>query len=367
MKTFIQKYEQTVSNTFHADFQDNWDTDRFGPEIKENRKLPGFLESWLKRSRWYEKRKSDRIKAVGLDHVQPYLSELEWLHQSLADEESRRWLVLLAAYRALGHRRIRLPTNNPEFWKVRNTALEIPHGQEEIDPQHLGWKIHERSLKKLGYPINVFCLPGAFYHTFVLRQYHCETAEGVIACEKGDIVIDAGGCYGDSALYFAHQVGPQGRVASFEFLPINVSIFRRNMALNPNLAERIRLYESPLYSENNRELFVIGSGPGTRVVPETSDPKAYAVRTTMVDDLLSRGDLPRVNFLKMDIEGAELEALKGSEQTLRKFRPKLAITVYHDFKDFWTIPRYINSLGLNYRFYLRHFTIHAEETVLFAH
>jgi hypothetical protein len=68
----------------------------------------------------------------------------------------------------------------------------------------------------------------------------------------------------------------------------------------------------------------------------------------------------------MDIEGAELEALKGSEGVLRQFKPKLAITVYHDFKDFWTIPQYLDSLGLGYRFYLRHFTIHAEETVLFA-
>jgi hypothetical protein len=51
---------------------------------------------------------------------------------------------------------------------------------------------------------------------------------------------------------------------------------------------------------------------------------------------------------------------------LRQFKPKLAITVYHDFKDFWMIPQFLDELGLNYRFYLRHFTIHAEETVLFA-
>jgi len=46
--------------------------------------------------------------------------------------------------------------------------------------------------------------------------------------------------------------------------------------------------------------------------------------------------------------------------------PKLAITAYHDFNDFWMIPQYLESLGLGYRFYLRHFTIHAEETVLFV-
>ena len=58
--------------------------------------------------------------------------------------------------------------------------------------------------------------------------------------------------------------------------------------------------------------------------------------------------------------------MSPNESVLRQFRPKLAITVYHDFKDFWEIPQFLDRLGLGYRFYLRHFTIHAEETVLFA-
>jgi hypothetical protein len=85
-----------------------------------------------------------------------------------------------------------------------------------------------------------------------------------------------------------------------------------------------------------------------------------------IDQLLDRPDVTRIDFIKMDIEGAELAALHGAEQTLKRFRPKLAITVYHQLADFWEIPQYIESLGLGYRFYLRHFTIHAEETVLFA-
>ena len=68
----------------------------------------------------------------------------------------------------------------------------------------------------------------------------------------------------------------------------------------------------------------------------------------------------------MDIEGSELAALLGAEKTLCKFRPTLAVSVYHNLSDFWTIPRFVESLNLGYKFYLRHFTIHAEETVLFA-
>ena len=68
----------------------------------------------------------------------------------------------------------------------------------------------------------------------------------------------------------------------------------------------------------------------------------------------------------MDIEGAELKALHGAESTLRKFRPKLAISVYHQLVDIVEIPRYLARLGLEYKFYLGHYTIHLEETVLYA-
>ena len=68
----------------------------------------------------------------------------------------------------------------------------------------------------------------------------------------------------------------------------------------------------------------------------------------------------------MDIEGAELPALKGAEMSIRRFKPKLAISVYHKQEDIWKIQHWIEGLDLGYRFYLRHFTIHAEETVLFA-
>ncbi len=74
----------------------------------------------------------------------------------------------------------------------------------------------------------------------------------------------------------------------------------------------------------------------------------------------------RVDFIKMDIEGAEPQALIGAENTLRKYRPRLAICIYHDVRHFAEIPNWINNLGLGYKFYVDHFTIHAEETILFA-
>lgn len=364
---FLQDYITVLTGALGADFSDNFDTDRFGPEKKSSSGVREFLRRALFRKFGFAPvRHAQETLRWGLKYAKPHIPNLEWLYRHLADDLSRQWLVQLTAYRALGHRKIKLPTNSPQFWKAKELGLQIPRGGEEIDPGFLGWKLHERSLESFGYPIRMFTGPGACYTTFVHQQYRCETPQGAIECSEGDIAVDAGGCYGDTALYFAHKTGPYGKVASFEFLPINVSVFRRNLALNPDLASRIRLYENPVYSATGRELFVIGNGPGTQVVPETSDPTAHKVRTLTVDDLVTGGDFPRIDFIKMDIEGSELEALKGSEKTLREFKPKLAITVYHDFEDFWQIPQYLDGLNLGYRFYLRHFTIHAEETVLFA-
>lgn len=73
-----------------------------------------------------------------------------------------------------------------------------------------------------------------------------------------------------------------------------------------------------------------------------------------------------VTFIKMDIEGAELEALKGAEHLIRTHKPKLAISIYHKPEDILSIPLYLKSLVPEYKFYLRHYSNWSSETVLYA-
>ena len=69
----------------------------------------------------------------------------------------------------------------------------------------------------------------------------------------------------------------------------------------------------------------------------------------------------------MDIEGAELPSLKGAENTIRHYKPKLAISVYHKYDDLFTIPKYIKSLNNEYKFYLRaHYKPYFNDLVLYA-
>mgnify|MGYP002517000463 FL=1 len=74
----------------------------------------------------------------------------------------------------------------------------------------------------------------------------------------------------------------------------------------------------------------------------------------------------KVTFIKMDIEGAEMEALEGAKRTIKKNRPKLAISIYHKEDDLWEIPYYVLSRYPWSKIYMRHYSLTTNETVLYA-
>lgn len=348
---FLIAYRQNIGACLNNDFADNWDEQRFGPEYKVNEMSISDL---------------DQLKDSAEESLANNIEHFEWVYKNLIDDESRELMVQVLSFRALGNRKVKLSINNADFWRLREYAKSLAENKESID---LGWhgrSLYKMDLSSLGYEIELFFVPNGVVCLFGLRHYEGKVSNSVIKAEEGDCVIDAGGCWGDSALYFAHEVGESGKVYSFEFMPDNLRIFERNMSLNHSLAKIIRLVRMPLWSKSEEELFVEGIGPGARVVRNSRDPNATRVSTFTIDDLVRKEGLQRVDFIKMDIEGAELNALRGAENTLRNFRPKLAISVYHKLNDFWEIPQYIDSLGLGYKFSLKHATIHAEETVLFA-
>jgi hypothetical protein len=74
----------------------------------------------------------------------------------------------------------------------------------------------------------------------------------------------------------------------------------------------------------------------------------------------------RRRFIKMDIEGSELEALYGAANTISKNLPRLAISIYHKFEDIVDILSYVHELAPTYRFYIRQCSYIDGETVLYA-
>lgn len=294
-------------------------------------------------------------------------ADVGFLHELLTDQESRDLLIKLFAYRTLGYRKVKLPRNTEQYWDdiqaVRGTATASP----PIPISYMDMRLARHDLHRFAYELQIYGTAAGIACTFVQKQYEYQRGGAVCRAEPGDVVVDAGACWGETTLYFAHQVGASGRVLSFEFIPTNLTVMRRNLEANLALSGRIDVVENPVWSTSGHALYYADWGPGSRVSPDPSRyPAAGRCTTIWIDDAISTRQVPRVDFIKMDVEGAELQALQGAERALRAHRPKLAISLYHQLSDFVTIPRYLESLGLGYAYYLDHHTIYLNETILFA-
>ena len=105
------------------------------------------------------------------------------------------------------------------------------------------------------------------------------------------------------------------------------------------------------FSQNGDAGSKITDGAGTKISVDS------------IDDICA-GDT--VTFIKMDIEGSELNALQGAINTIRRDRPRLAICIYHSLEDLYEIPLWIKETVPEYRIYIRHHSDNEAETVVYA-
>lgn len=359
----MRELMQGMTNLYGAD---NWDSERFGPHESS---FKSFLINKLNELSPFKGlaivRRDISDYLGNLSAIQSSIEELSSLYDLLADEASKSTLVKVVAYRIMGHTRVKLPLNTRAYWRGREYARSLIRRTESIKIRFHDWVLSHFDLREIGYPIEMFFSPGGVSSTFMLKQYEYGKSLPVIKAQDGDYVIDAGGCWGDTPLFFAHSVGSSGKVFAFEFVSENLEVFRRNLDLNPELSKRIRIVLKALWDKSGEEIAYSADGPGTSL-QESKKDSSVRVSTVSIDDFVTQENLPRVDFIKMDIEGAELQALRGAEGTLRRFKPTLAISLYHRPNDLVDIPHYLESLGAGYEFFLDHFTIHHEETVLFA-
>jgi FkbM family methyltransferase len=158
-------------------------------------------------------------------------------------------------------------------------------------------------------------------------------------------------------------LGSLGKVSDlvcFEPDPNQFALASAFLAKHRDLATKISIFPCAVFSHESIEPFTFtDTSFGSRILLTGGS----SVQTVSLDHVL-----PGFNptYIIMDIEGAELEALKGAEETIRSSRPDLAICVYHSPSHLWEIPLFLERLGVGYRFFLRNYTSLTGETVLYA-
>jgi FkbM family methyltransferase len=309
-------------------------------------------------------KKQKTIKDLwGWKNWEHLMNELDWLHKNLRDENSRNILEDVVLYHITG-------ANWKIKWRGFYTRWRPPiitsqQKNEKVDAHFLGWSLYKRCLHEIGFPITIFLTDQRPIVTFDLEQYADHRND--IYIREGDIIIDGGACWGDTALYFAHLAGHGGKVYSFEFMPENLAIMDKNMDMNMDLKKKIKVIKQPLWSKSGIEMCFTPNGPGTTIdINNSNSEETTKVITTTIDEIVETEEIKNVNFIKLDIEGAELEALKGACKTIKRFQPNLALCVYHKPEHFVELARYVKEINPEYKFSLDHLTDCAWETVLYA-
>ena len=170
---------------------------------------------------------------------------------------------------------------------------------------------------------------------------------------ENEVFVDSGAYDGETSLSFAELI-KNGVIYAFECDAENY----KNLKKNTSHLDNIHIFEKGCWSGKTTLSF---SNYGTMASKIDGDGQTK-IEADSIENIVQDA----VTFIKMDVEGAELEALKGAKNIILKYTPKLAISVYHLREDLIAIPQFILSVNQNYELYLRHYESFSSELILYA-
>jgi FkbM family methyltransferase len=202
---------------------------------------------------------------------------------------------------------------------------------------------------------NAFAVPSQevqyFDHTIPLDMRERE--------RDGMRFVDCGAFTGDTLLSLCSHVPNIEAYAGFEPMPSNLKKFVDTMEKLKDQIGTGVIFPCAVGAENGILNFLDVSSSSRA----SKNGEGHAVPVVRLDDVLVAF---RPTFIKMDIEGAELDALEGTRRTIVQNKPNLAICLYHAIDHYWTIPLLLRSWVREYKFYLRTYSFGGMETVLYA-
>jgi FkbM family methyltransferase len=173
--------------------------------------------------------------------------------------------------------------------------------------------------------------------------------------------VDAGSYDGDTLKEFINR--SNGRFRDIHAIEMNYYVFKKLKKFVSTLdyPKKIHCHNAALYDNDGIIRYSVSDADSA--INGTGGAEMREGHSVRMDTLLEK---QRVTFIKMDIEGAEVHALRGSEGIIREQRPKCAICVYHDLRHLWEVPFLLHEYCPSYKLYLRHHSRLLYETVCYA-
>lgn len=193
--------------------------------------------------------------------------------------------------------------------------------------------------KKIKLPIYSYEV-SVFYYLCGLKFLPQEVINNLINKD----FIDGGAYIGDSALIFEKYFHPK-KIYAFEPELENYNLMLNTIKLN-NLKNVIPIRKG--LGEKEERLKIISKGSCSYI----SYRGEKSINITTIDNLVFKNNLS-IGLIKLDIEGFELNALKGAEKTIKEFKPVLLISIYHNGKEFFETINFIQKINSNYRCIIR--------------
>lgn len=210
-------------------------------------------------------------------------------------------------------------------------------------------------LKEGGYPENLIFETVPYTGASDPGQYF---SPAFMKYEDEEVFVDAGSCNLSSSIKLKEYCKSVKKVYAFEPDPVN---YQRCLERKEETGfDEAEVLPFGTWSKRDTLHFQTLSTGASRICGDGNS----SVPVVPIDEVVAPEE--KVTMIKMDVEGAELESLKGACQTIQRDRPKLAVCIYHKSEDMTEIPLYIQKLVPEYKFYLRHHSNNGRETVFYA-
>lgn len=200
------------------------------------------------------------------------------------------------------------------------------------------------------------------YSGYIPISAHDEYYHPEVLPKAGDIMIDGGvSDIVDEEIRFCHSIGKNGMIYSFEPIEWMIPKAKEKLAGFSN----IKIFPYALSNINGTAKFIDARYSSRKANP--NDKNTVECKLITVDTFVSEHNIEKVDCIKLDIEGSEIDALEGAKETIRKFKPKLIICLYHIPSDIYKIPLLIKNIEGNYKIHISHHGCMFIDTVLYAY